>query len=353
MSQLDDRAWVTRLDPRGMLALFEQFPQQCRDGLAIGQAIQVEELPTRPSVVCLTGMGGSAAGGDFVRALFDAYGTTPFIVNRDYHLPHYIGVGDVVFCASYSGNTEETLSAYADAKRSGAKVIVVTTGGKLAYLANADGFAAAIVPGGLPPRAALGYMLMPVLAICQKLKLLPEFDYDKAFKLTEACIQKWTVENTTGNAAKALAAAAHGKLALLYGLGSWQGLVANRWKAQINENAKNIALANAFPELNHNEILGWVGAREQGVANWVIIVLQDGHESLPMKERARITAHLVGNSAEFYDAFANGESLLERMLTLLSLGDFVSIYLAALNAVDPENIDYLNRLKTELAKVSS
>ncbi|MBI3721335.1 MAG: hypothetical protein HY248_02185 [Fimbriimonas ginsengisoli] len=138
---------------------------------------------------------------------------------------------------------------------------------------------------------------------------------------------------------------------MLMGLGSWQGVVANRWKGQINEDAKNLALASTFPELNHNEILGWAQAERQGVAGYVAVVLRDGKEGEKMRTRERVTRELVGSKAEFHDAVALGESLLERMLSLTYLGDFVSIYLAALNGVDPENIDAINVLKTELGKV--
>lgn len=350
MSQLNDRAWVTRLDPKGMLGLFENFPNQCREALAIGKATEVKPLENRPGLVCLAGMGGSAAGGDVVKALFDAHGASPFLVNRDYHLPNYVGLGDIVFCASYSGNTEETLSAYADARKSGATIIVVTSGGKLAELAKQDGFAVALIPGGSPPRTAMGYMLIPVLVICEKLKLLPAQDYEKLFALLDKCVANWTVEGSD-SAPKTLAQAMHGKLAGLYGLGAWQGAVASRWKGQINENSKNLAFSSTYPELNHNEVLGWVGSGDQGVSKYIIVTLKDGQESDKMKARERVLRSLMSEKAEFHDAVALGETLLEKMLSLACMGDFVSIYLAALNEVDPENMDWLLTLKAELAKV--
>jgi glucose/mannose-6-phosphate isomerase len=349
---LDDRSFVTRVDPSEMLRLTEEFPAQCRRALEIAQAADLPDLENRPSLAMLTGLGGSAAGGDFARALFEAQGTTPFLVNRDYHLPHYVGLGDVVFAASYSGNTEETLSAYEDAKKAGARIICVTSGGKLAEKAKADGSALILIPGGQPPRTALGYMLVPVLVASERLKLIPAQDYDSAFRLLERCSAEWTVEAPfDGNEAKQLADSMHGNLAIIYGLGSWQAVVANRWKGQINENAKNLAFTNAFPELNHNEILGWVGAGAQGVDKWVGVVLEDGSESEKMKTRAKVTIRLIGSGAEFHQVRAEGQSLLEKMLSLTFFGDFVSIYLAALNEVDPENIDSINVLKNELSKV--
>lgn len=349
---LDDRAYVTRLDPKGMLRLAEAFPAQCRQALAIARAAELPDLEARPSLAILTGLGGSAAGGDFTRALFDAQGSTPFLVNRDYHLPKFVGLGDLVFAASYSGNTEETLSAYADAKRAGARIVCVTSGGKLAEMARADGHAVIQIPGGQPPRTALGFMLVPVLVAAERLKLLPNQDYESAFSLLESLIGQWTVESPyEGNGPKLLAQSMRGKLSVLYGLGPWQAVVANRWKGQINENAKNMAFANAFPELNHNEILGWAKADGQGVASWAGVVLEDGAESAKMQTRAEVTERLIGAKAEFHHVRARGETLLEKMLSLTLFGDFVSLYLAALNGVDPENIDAINVLKAELAKV--
>jgi len=347
---LNDRSFVERLDPKGMLRLTEEFPNQCRRALEIAKAAPLPSDIGKPKLVVLTGLGGSAAGGDFTRALFEAQADVPFVVNRDYSLANCVGPDTLVFATSYSGNTEETLAAYDDARAKGAKLVVVTNGGKLAAKAQADGVPAILIPAGQPPRTALGYLLIPVVYACEKFGLLPPQDYEAAFSLLDRCRSDWTVE-AVDNPAKALAQALFGKLGLLYGLGSWQAVVANRWKGQINENSKNMAFVNVFPELNHNEILGWVGAGKQGVANWVVVLLQDGSESAKMKARARVTAELTKDLAEWHSVEARGVNLLQKMLSLTYFGDFVSLYLAALNGVDPENIDWINVLKSELAKV--
>jgi len=350
MRPLDDRSFVERLDPSGMLRLTEAFPDQCRKALAIAQGVPLPVLRATPSCVVLTGLGGSAAGGDFVKALFDEGGACPFFVNRDYSLPAFVDSQTLVFAASYSGNTEETLAAYADAKERSAKVVAVTTGGKLAETAQKNGDTLVTIPGGQPPRTALGYMFVPVAYACAKLSLFPTPRFEDEFALLDMCVQEWTVA-AEGNEAKRLAEALHEKLAVLYGLGAWQGAVANRWKGQINENAKVMAFANAFPELCHNEILGWVKASEQGVEEWVGVVLEDGTESAKMKKRAAVTASLVKGTAEFFHVRARGKTLIEKTLSLALMGDFVSLYMAALNGVDPENIDSINVLKSELAKL--
>ncbi|MEZ0326361.1 MAG: bifunctional phosphoglucose/phosphomannose isomerase [Fimbriimonas sp.] len=347
---LDDRAVVTELDPKEMLRLTEEFGDQCRKALQIAQQAELPKIEAVPGVVALAGMGGSAAGGDFVRALMDDHGGAPFVVVRDYHLPNYIGVGDVVFCASYSGNTEETLAVYEQAKKAGSKIMAVTSGGKLAEMAREDDYPLCIVPGGQPPRSALGLMMVPVLYICTKLKVLHEQPFDHAFALLDTMAKELTVE-AIGNPAKKLAEALHGNLPILYGLGTWQGLIANRWRSQINENAKQLAFFNSYPELNHNEILGWVNADQLGVSKYVGVVLQDGTESAKMKKRAEVTERLLKDVCEFHHVTARGESLLERLLSLAYFGDFVSIYLARLNNVDPETIDSINVLKEELSRV--
>lgn len=348
---LDSVDFVTKNDPKQMLRLATEFPGQCRQALAIAQGVSLRPLPVVRNAV-LTGLGGSAAGGDFAKALFDDQANIPFVVNRDYHLPHWVGPETLVFASSYSGNTEETLSAYHDAVAAGAHRIVLTSGGKLAELAKAHGDDLILIPGGQPPRTALGFMLIPLVAASAQLGLIDQPDFDAVFASLDAAVEKWGVTQPFAtNDAKQLAEFMHGAVSVLYGLGGWQAIVANRWKGQINENAKNMTFANAFPELNHNEILGWVNAHEQGVTQWLTVVLQDGTESAKMQARRDVTAGLIESVSSTIRVEAFGDSLFARMLTLVLMGDFVSLFLAALNDVDPENIDAINTLKSALAKI--
>ncbi|CAN5370147.1 bifunctional phosphoglucose/phosphomannose isomerase [soil metagenome] len=346
---LNSRDSMKALDPKGMLELIEGFPAQCREALGIGMAAEISDLEARPGVVGLAGMGGSAAGGDFVRALFEAHGSSPFIVIRDYELPNYFGVGDLVFIASYSGNTEETLSIYEAAKHSGARIIAITSGGEVEKRAIADGYPIVRVPGGQPPRASLGYMLIPVIAVCQRLKLIPEQDFTAAFDRLDEVSKDYGVD-AADNDAKKLASEMQGKVGVCYGLGTYKAYLANRWRCQFNENAKYLLFANAFPELCHNEIMGWVGAEKQAPA-YAGIILQDGTESENMKVRADVTAKVIGDKCHFHRVNARGESLIERMLSLTYIGDWASIYLARLNEVDPTEIENIDTLKSELAKL--
>ncbi len=352
MHSLDDRAWVERLDPKGMLRHTEAFADQCAEAVRIAKAAALAPLADRPTSVVLAGLGGSAAGGDFVKALFDHQGDVPFSVSRDYSLPNHVGSDTLVICSSYSGNTEETLASFDDARERGASIVAITSGGELAKRAQAAGVPVVQIPGGQPPRTALGYLMLPAAVVAERLGLLPAQDYDGAVEYLRIVASLHAVDRPfEENDAKQLAAELQGAVSVLYGLGGWQAAVANRWKGQINENAKNMTFANAFPELNHNEILGWVKADEQGVAKWVAVILTDGEESPKMQARARVTEGLIADKCTVCYVEATGRNLLEKMLNLVYYGDFVSLYLAALNGVDPENIDSINILKAELGKV--
>lgn len=349
-NELDHPAFVTKRDPKGMYALAVGFPEQCRKALRIAESTPIALAPGGVRQVVLTGLGGSAAGGDFARALFEAQGSVPFSVNRDYGLPGYVGPDTLVFATSYSGNTEETLSAYADARRRGARIIVVTSGGELARRAVADQVPVITIPAGQPPRTAMGYMLVPVLVAATRLGLLPHQDIAGAADEAEAASAAWKADAPMSrNEAKRLGLALHGALGVIYGLGGWQTVVAGRWKGQINENAKQHVFSHALPEMNHNEILGWEGTARLGVRQWVTLLLEDGTESDRMQLRARVTLDLVSGAGQAYRVKASGTTLLGKMLSLALLGDFVSLYLAALNEEDPYTIDSIDTIKNALS----
>jgi glucose/mannose-6-phosphate isomerase len=349
-ARLDDPDFSTRLDPRGIYDLTVGFPEQCREALRLAESAAIPFSGEGTDLVVVTGLGGSAAGGDFTRALFEAEGRVPCLVNRDYALPHFVSVDSLVFVTSYSGNTEETLSAYADARRRGARMIAVTSGGELARQAEFDGVPVVSIPGGQPPRTAMGFMLVPMLVIASRLSLLPAQDIAGAATHCETSLERWRRETPfEHNEAKQLAAYLHGVMGVVYGLGGWQSVVAGRWRGQLNENAKQIVLTHVFPELNHNEIIGWEGAGRIGVSRWATLILEDGAERDRMRLRAEVTEGLIGGATSVRRVRAEGSTLLARMLSLALLGDFVSLYLAALNGADPSRIRSIDAIKDALS----
>jgi glucose/mannose-6-phosphate isomerase len=355
---LNDPQRRLALDPHDMLGLVLKFPQQCREGIAIGRELPVEKT-ARPEIrnVVFTGLGGSAIGADFARSLMEECGTAPMQVNRDYTLPNYVGPHTLVVAGSYSGNTEETLAAYAAAGKAGAQRAVVTSGGTIRKLAEEAGDTVALVPGGQPPRSATGYMLFPMLGYLAQRGL---FERELATDLEETVLSLDTLAIALGpnvptaqNPAKQLALALYGKIPVLYGSQGYRGAVAVRWKGQFNENAKLAAFANVFPEQNHNEILAWTLATRQA-QNWAVLFLRDKKEATEMPRiahRVEVTKGVIGTAAEIHEVWAEGDSLLARMMYLAHYADYVTVYLAMLNAICPTDIASIDHLKTEMAKI--
>lgn len=350
-ARLDSREFVLANDPKGLMALAEGFPDQCREALSLSDVSLPATLRGKANVV-VCGMGGSAIGGDFLRSLFEAQGSVPCSVCRDYSLPSFAGPDTLLIACSYSGNTEETLSALRQGIKRDCSAVAVTSGGEVAEICRQHGFVHVLVPSGRPPRMALGYLLVPLVVIAQKLGYIPEQDFAEAFSELGRCLERWGMDQPlTTNPAKNLAAYLFGRVPLIYGLGGWQGVVAQRWKGQINENAKVMAFWHAFPELNHNEIMGWTLADRQNVAHWATVFLESGDESIRMQTRAKVTREIIRDKTETFTVTASGEGLLTQMLSLTYCADFVSLYLAALNGVDPEQIASINTLKKALAEL--
>lgn len=345
-----------RLDPGGMLSLLMEFPEQCRRATRIVWQPQPGHDAPQIRNVVVTGMGGSAIGGDFLRSLMEQYGSVPVCVNRDYTLPQFVGPQTLVLAVSYSGSTEETLAAWTEAGERGAQRAVVTTGGDLRARAEAERVPVALVPGGQPPRSAAGYLFFPMLALLAGQGLLAhDFQPDLEETLEVLYGQTQTLGPevpTSGNPAKQLASALYGRIPVLYGSQGYHGGATLRWKGQFNENAKTAAFANVLPEQNHNEISMWTQARRQA-DNWAVVFLRDDREELArprIARRVEVTRDLLGPDVPVHEVRAEGRSLLARLFSLTLFADFTTVYLALLYGVCPTEIDAIDRLKTELAR---
>jgi glucose/mannose-6-phosphate isomerase len=353
-SVLDDAARRAALDAQNMIALTHEFPEQCRKGLYIAMQFNppTPRLPIQNVVV--TGLGGSAVGGDLLRVLVEDNGEVPLVVNRDYQMPAFVNDRTFVIAASYSGNTEETLSAFEDAQDRGALLACVTSGGELAQRAAHYGTPVAFIPRGQPPRSAMGYLFIPMLMAAHKVGVIrrdPTGDLQNAIALLEKAREQWNADVPfEKNPAKQLAAKLYGKLPIVYGSQLYSTVVAFRWKTQLNENTKIHAYSNGYPEMNHNEILGWVLAKQQ-VPNLAVVLLRDQMERPKIVARVETTRRLFARAADVHEVFAEGQSLLARMLHAIYLGDWVSCYLALLYGVNPTDISYINLLKAVLEKI--
>ncbi len=353
MTKLLDREETRRqLDPSGILDCAERFGEQCRQGEELARAFALPPVKDIQNVV-ICGMGGSAIGGDLLRAYAAADCAVPIEVVRNYSVPRYVGPRTLVIAGSYSGNTEETLSCYRDAKKRGAALAAITSGGKLGSDCHKDGFPFLIIPGGYAPRAALGYSFMPLLVFFERWGLLP--DQRRAiqglYKTLETCIEQYSFAiPTEANRAKRLALALQGNLPVIYaGQDAFQP-VAARWRAQINENSKSFAHDFVVPEMNHNEILGW-NHPEDLVRAFHIVFLMDKDYHKQIEKRFTVMRKILEPVASgISEEHSSGPGLLARLFSLVILGDFVSLYLAFLYKQDPYPIPAIDLLKRELEK---
>ncbi len=356
---LDDRKAMSALDPQDMMGLTTGFPAQCRKAAEIAAAFEPPLTQRTVRNVVVTGLGGSAIGGDLLRCIAEETSVAPLVVNRDYHLPGFVGQETLVICASYSGGTEETLSAYRQARARCAQIVCITSGGALGEMAKADHVPVISIPGGQPPRASTGYLFFPMLAVLAKRGLLDR-SVDVDVEETLALLDRLGGEYGPGtpsaeNPAKQLADKLHLRIPVFYGSQGWRGAVANRWKCQFNENAKIHAFANVLPEQNHNEILAWTQCRSQA-RRWSVVMLRDPDEKRDaprIAKRVEVTKSIIGRAAQTHEAWAQGETTLARMFSLVYLGDFVSVYAALLLGTNPTTIAGIDRLKAELAKLKS
>ncbi|MDK2931469.1 MAG: glucose/mannose-6-phosphate isomerase [Bacillota bacterium] len=349
---LDSAEDMARLDPGGMLKIVSDLPQQIRDALGIAGRADFPASLAGARCIVSAGLGGSAIGGDVVRELVADELKVPMVVVRDYDLPAFVDRDTLVFVSSYSGNTEETLSAYGIARERGARMVCITSGGRLAELATRDGVPLVTIPQGFPPRTALGYLFVPMLVALARLGYVR--DAAEGFEEAELILRDLAVvlgpeSPTSVNQAKRLALAMHGKIPLIYGSSGITGAAALRWKTQINENSKTHAFWNAFPELNHNETVGW-GAGEDISKALRVVLLKDKGDHPRVQRRMEITATLMGGAAGIDEVYSLGRSKVARLLSLVYVGDFASLYLAFLYGVDPKPVKVIDYLKNELAR---
>ena len=311
------------LDSQNIMQVIRDFPKQCREALSLPQGISVSE---EISNIVVIGMGGSAMGGDLLK-IYLSNTNIPVYVNRDYKVPNFVDENTLVFAVSYSGNTEETLAALADAKEKKAKIIGITSGGKLV-----DECEKIIqIPSGLQPRAALGYLFFPMLGILHNSNIIRV----KNDELNEVMgILKQT--DKFNDMGEELSKQLKDKIPIIYASEAL-GPIAFRWKTQINENAKMPAFYNVFSEMNHNEIAGYKGMDRKFAA----VILRDKHDNDRIKKRMDVCKEIMEVNVDVIEVHTEGDSLLARMFSAIYLGDFVSYYLAVWNRADPGPVEII------------
>jgi glucose/mannose-6-phosphate isomerase len=349
---LDDPKVYQQCDPEGMLARIHEMPWQCRQAWQAATSFNLPPDYSDVDKVIILGMGGSAIGGDLVRSLAESEAMLPILVQRDYALPAFVDDRTLVIASSYSGNTEETLSAFEQALKTGSKKLAMTTGGRLKEIAEENNIPVFKIEYKAQPRAALGFSFLPTLGCLQKLGFMSDKSADVAE--TVSVLEKLSAKidekvPLSRNPAKQLAQRLYGCLSVIYGAGI-AAEAAHRWKTQINENSKAWAFYEVFPELNHNATVGFP-LPEELASRIRVVLLRSPSFNQRVKLRYEVTCELLeraGVPYEFIDS--EGKSLLSQMMSLVSFGDYVSYYLAILYRVDPSPVEVINYLKERLAK---
>ena len=347
-SVLDDSEIIKAVDRSGMINFCLNSAKLYSEAKALADEIKVNYL--EPDNIVISGMGGSGIGGDLLKDWAKKQTSVPIEVNKDYELPEYAGQKTLVFITSYSGDTEETLSAFLEAFKRKCMIFCVSSGGALLENAERLGVPYLRVPGGMPPRAALPYMFVPLLIYMEKAGLVDgaSKELSEAMQLLEKIGQENAPDKpTVENYAKALALNIGKTSPVIYGFGIYRG-VALRFKQQFNENSKIPAKSDVFSELNHNEIVGWERAGELA-KSFSAIFLRDPDEPAAIQSRIEITKELMEQEeVEILEIQAQGKTPLARMLSTVLIGDFTSVYLSVLRGIDPTPVKTINYLKDTL-----
>lgn len=348
-----DLATIKRFDKNNMLGIMLDFSVLAKEGYENGKKLNFSNLASGIKNVLFCGLGGSAQGADLIRCFLSNEANLPLIVDRDYTIPAFVNSDTLVFIISYSGNTEETISAYNQAKIKTKNIIVMASGGKLKESALNDGFSFMPVRPGFPPRGAFPLTFFTLLGMFVALGLAK----DKTKEVTELIgvlddLKNNLIPNVEDNKnlAKKIAKNLLGRFTVIYSASEHFDAVVTRFRGQLAENAKSLASSALIPEMNHNEIVGWENPKKV-IKNFMVIILKDSSMHERVLRRIDITKGILGRVAhKVIEIDSKGSSLLARICSLIYIGDFVSLYLAILNGIDPTPVKRIDYLKGELAK---
>ena len=359
MNVLDDPSAYQRIDPGGLpagqagtRALIRDLPRQCRAAWQEAQALDLPPDYRDVDKVVILGIRGLAMAGDLLRSLAALESPVPIFVHSDYGLPLLVDGRTLLIAMSYSGDTEETVAAFEEGLSTDAKKLVIAAGGRLLALARSNSVPAFVFDYKSTVRAALGYGLMPLLAIAEKAGIVG----DKAGDVEEAAAVMEDMVGHIGedvplarNPAKQLAERLEGRLPVIYGAGILSE-VAHRWKTQLNENSKLWAFWEEIPEAGHNAIVGF-GLPQEIAARTFVVFLQAPALHPRVRLRYEFTRRALTEAGVPNEAVdAEGKSPLAQMMSVVLFGDYVSLYLAIQAGVDPSPTTIIADLKRWLAE---
>lgn len=327
-----------------MKTLVANFSKQLTEAIRIGNTAKLTPSKNKISNVLVCGLGGSGIGGSIVSELVAGNANVPINVTKGYFIPEYVNENTLIIISSYSGNTEETLNCMELASAKNAKIVSVTSGGKVQEISKAKGYDYIILPSGMPPRACLGYSLPQLFFILGFFKIITnnyEAELESAIKLIDA--EENNIIAEANNVAKKL----KGKIPVIYATTYYEG-VAIRFRQQLNENAKILCWHHIIPEMNHNELVGWTEKNEQ----LAVLIFLDKEEYFRNLARVEINKEVIKNyAANITEIYSKGTTAIEKAIYFIHLGDWISVQLAELRGVDAIEVNVINKLKSALSKI--
>lgn len=343
--------FLKEIDTDDMRGKLVEFPEQWKEAVELTSEVVWPVDSSKIKNVCFSGMGGSAIGADLIRTHALGQCPVPVFVNRSYDIPNWVGADTLFVACSFSGNTEETLHALHQAKSRDAQIVAVTSGGKLLLEASREEYGYVKIPGGMPPRAALAYSFVPLFHLFNYLGYIvegPEALEETTKMLEEQAVVLSEPEN---NQALIIAREIQHTLPIVYTGSGLLESVGLRWRGQFEENSKVLSYGNTIPEMNHNEIVGWEQVAHL-TGRLSMIMLEDEDDHPKEKQRMQIVKELVEDLTVFSIHLKSfGNSCLARQFSLIQIGDWVSVYLALINEVDPTPIAKIDLLKSRLAEL--
>lgn len=327
-----------------MKTLVANFSKQLTEAITIGESAKLTTPVNKIANVLICGLGGSGIGGSIVAELVFGKATVPVSVTKGYFIPEYVNESTLVIISSYSGNTEETLNCMELAIAKNAKIVGITSGGKVEEISKQKGLDHILVPGGMPPRACLGYSLTQLFFILNFFHIIDssfKSELKAAIKLIDA------EEKNIVDEAKVLAQKINGKTPVIYATTYNEGIMI-RFRQQLNENAKMLCWHQIIPEMNHNELVGWRDKND----NLAVLIFRDRQEYERNNFRIEINKETISKyTSNITEIYSKGESAIERAIYFIHLGDWISVILAELRGFDANEIAVINQLKSALSKI--
>ena len=344
---------IEKVDNENMYQSIWEFSDNILDAIELGEKINLINDYKTINKIIVAGMGGSAIGGDVAYALVNDEIKIPFFVLRGYDIPSWVDSSTLIICSSYSGNTEETICILEKGKSRGSQVCSITTGGKIQKLCSEYNYDAVIIPSGLQPRAALAFSFIPILYILYKLKIISSNIKSWIISSTELITdnrEKYVLKDDK-NPIWTLANKIYDKIPIIYADSERLNTIAIRLKGQICENSKMLAYHNIFPEMNHNEIVGWEN-NPKYFTNYFVIWLDDKKINERNKARQKIIfemLNVLGVNQDIIEVVGN--SFKERFLLLIHYADWLSYWCAILHKTDPTPVKKIKILKNKLSEL--